>query len=1019
MVIRAKWLVVAVGLSLHAGVALSSTELLSVDVLITRMGKPAAPAVGKQSEGSKLLQDIAAYRAQSATLPADRAAKEWLVFWDRALSLDAAKLISDYAAFDPEISSAAGVRSVIAAVPPPAAWRALRDQVAARPKKASDDNALALGFIAALLSQDKGAVQQSLAALEKASRAASPEERETKGAAVERARALVYQLYGTREQITEAFRASVDAQARHSYMPVIVVPDLVGLVGAAKAETLIRDALKKSVSLSVPEGEATRALARKIALAEIASLRKPQWQLVDTIGAWQLYEALQKRFDPVAVADKSPVEESAEAALRFDYTRSNADIYYMIDMIIAGRQDAAERAMKRAASSGFGLSIPKPAIAALVKAGKNEALYNFLSKALERQPQLRAWNALVERSGFLGRSKETVALFDRLLKRPDLAPYLRAELSAKRLDALLAGDQVDEAVAGFAALLVSPPARDEKTLSERTNAAIRLAAIGRVLKRPELSETGLKFAKQAVALPASRQGRRTDSASIELQAELRRHGRVAEAQVIALAAITEESADARMAAFEGVMADPAKRSALVELAGIYDAAGRHTDVLRLFAEATQWGEADLQAIIDAKDSLGTPLGMMAARALKAKGDTAAANAIVRAQLDVLPGHDPAYQMLVELNGANAPAMLDKLYALDQFEERPLIWKAIALNAGRQYAEAEKAARLAIQIDPSDGEQGINDRMRVYAALADSLEGQGDKKSAQIYRGAVSAIRKSEQADELHKLGLYQRAFAGYRLALDDFSDAYCIQSRMAVQLGKLGLHEEAMKHYRRAYELMPDSFGRVESHCFGCESVFADGAAQGVADKVFADVIKRQPNKPQASYMLGYLRKEQGRYDEAVKLFRQAVVLDGEYLNAWKQLQELSEKTYIDAADRDVTRLRLLELDPRQRHVKYRLAEVADLMKLWNTVDRVAAKKDAVSKIDRLYPLAASQKAQEEALAKMPAEMRTQMESYKGLEAQMSSAVKSVPRPGVVLAQHALVGAALQFMGERSRFEFD
>ena len=32
---------------------------------------------------------------------------------------------------------------------------------------------------------------------------------------------------------------------------------------------------------------------------------------------------------------------------------------------------------------------------------------------------------------------------------------------------------------------------------------------------------------------------------------------------------------------------------------------------------------------------------------------------------------------------------------------------------------------------------------------------------------------------------------------------------------------------------MPDSFGRVESHCFGCESVFQGADAQALAERVF------------------------------------------------------------------------------------------------------------------------------------------------------------------------------------------
>jgi len=99
-------------------------------------------------------------------------------------------------------------------------------------------------------------------------------------------------------------------------------------------------------------------------------------------------------------------------------------------------------------------------------------------------------------------------------------------------------------------------------------------------------------------------------------------------------------------------------------------------------------------------------------------------------------------------------------------------------------------------------------MRAYAVLAGVLEAKGAIAPAALFRRAVNAIRISERSDEFHRLGLYERAFAGYREALEQFADAYCIQSRLAVRLMEQGRREEAFEHYRRAYELMPASFGR-------------------------------------------------------------------------------------------------------------------------------------------------------------------------------------------------------------------
>jgi tetratricopeptide (TPR) repeat protein len=538
-----------------------------------------------------------------------------------------------------------------------------------------------------------------------------------------------------------------------------------------------------------------------------------------------------------------------------------------------------------------------------------------------------------------------------------------------------------------------------------------------VLKLPGLDGIGFGFAKQALALPKNPKHYRQGLDAHLLQAELRRSGQTAAAQAIALAEIERvDTGPEKLAEYAAFVPNPAKRAALVELAGIYDAAGRSEDVLRLLNEVGAWSARDLLAIIALKDSLGTPLGLMAAKALAASGDHDTAKTTVRVLLDRMPGYDPAYQLLVDLNGEQAVEELDRLYTLDQFQERPLIWKAVALNKSGQFDEAERTIRRAIAIDPSDGEQGQNDRMRAYAVLADTLEAKGDTTSAQENRRAVSAIRLSEQADELHKLGLYQRAFAGYRAALDEFSDTYCIQSRLAVQLASQGLHDEAIKHYRRAYELMPDSFGKVESHCFGCESVFANSSAQDIAEQVFTDLIKRSPTSPQAHYMLGYLRKEQGHYDEAVKLFRQAVALDGDYLNAWKHLHQLGEKIYIEPSERDIARLKLFDLDPRQRHVTYSLDEVTNFTTLWQAYSQVAANRELNLKVDQVYPLAASAREHDNALAKLPPGMRSNMESYADLMQKMGdSAGKLNLNTASTVANHELINEVLALMGEKPR----
>ena len=232
-----------------------------------------------------------------------------------------------------------------------------------------------------------------------------------------------------------------------------------------------------------------------------------------------------------------------------------------------------------------------------------------------------------------------------------------------------------------------------------------------------------------------------------------------------------------------------------------------------------------------------------------------------------------------------------------------------------------------------------------------------KSDAETYREIVKAIRLSEDADQFYQAGLLKHAITMYEGALNHFSDAYCIQSRLAIQLAALGDNAGAEEHYRRAYELMPDSFGRVESHCFGCERAFDGEKAQSIAEKVFTQLVAERPNKPQVHYLLGYLRQEQEHYNAALTNYLTAVRLDPDYLNAWVKAQEVSEQTLMQPQKRDEIAFSILRLDPLQRHAQPDYGRVSNLAGLWAAV-AVAASHQPPHASD-LFTLDASKIAME------------------------------------------------------------
>ncbi len=982
-------------------------KLRTAEEVLRQIERPAGNAspAAAESGGAKLLSDIQRYRDESATLAPADAVTRWFALYDRAANAAPAEQQMDFAAYDLTTMQAVGVPSMLSSLPPPAAWRAFRQeatQLAARAP--SDREALALRFLAELLAGDHAAANSSLDTLDKVFAGLPGEERESARMQLALARAGITKAYGSAEDIAAGF----ERQLRTGGEPYgfLEVPDLVGLVGEQRAGALLAQAIASESTLRIQSGDATRKLARRVALENIGSMRAPQWQLADSVDSATLYEAIEKRFDP-ASANAVPRADESVPQGQGDFRSSEATAWYFLASVIAGEQSDAERALVKL-SRGSSVYIPQDAVQALRRAGQDEALFRFLHSQLERRPEIGAWDLYIQQAAYTGHSADSLALIEKVLARKSLPEFLGADLNVRRVIALLAADKVDAAADGLRSLLAKPPARGETTLAARYDAALKAAALGRLTGRRALTDLGLRFALAAVLLvPEGEEGGRP----IDTQAlwhELRKAGRATDVQSLAIADLAKGSGRTGFQAL--APSSPMESSALVELAGIWSAEGKHAEVLRLLDQSTRWSVADAGALLTNTDSEKLPLGAMIARALQASGDTEGALRVARATVSQMPGTDAGYELLATLDPA-APATFDALFARDQFEERPLIWKAVVQLKAGATADAEATIRRAISIDPSDGEQGVNDRMRAYAVLSDILKRKGDAAGAATYAKAVEAIRISETADSFYEAGLYERAFKGYREALGHFSDAYCIQSRLAVQLSKVGRRSEAIEHYRRAYELMPDSFGRVESHCFGCESVFQGPESQTLAEQVFTEVIRKSPGKPQAYYLLGYLREQQDRPADAVQPLRQAVSLDPQYLNAWVHLNEVGERTWIDPAELDIARLKLLELDPLRRHAHYDLSNVGDLPGLWRGAERAHRVFEEAKPIrEKVYALRASREVIETTRESLPEEMRVQMEQLERFST-VGDASNGTPAAPARLGQHSFVTYTKALMG--------
>ena len=963
---------------LLCSVTLRGAEYQGAGPLLRKVAEQSAlkeEAKEPADENARLRKDLDDFRKKVGSLPPAEAAKGWLDLVDRR-----AKLSPESLRDNGRFSMPVRAQELIAALPPPAAWTELRKAVESRPAARGREEIRDIGLrlLVSTLTRDTAARAKEIVALQ--AKAEKADERS------------VYFFRNMLEQIGQAMLATLDdpeavlkslereLASPSEYGNNLRVPNLVSLVGAQKAEDFLRRALQKeNVTLSIDEGNATSKLAQKLALELIDKLKKPQWDLVNSLESVELYEALEKRFDeqkkPAAQATPELPglpDVSSLPGMSGDYNKRQAQVYYLLGLISKDRAKDAVEVAKQIGKQDS-VYVPEHALKAMERAGYTRALDGFFYELLSQDPGLPFWKDYVALAAKAGQTERMVKLARTSAAREDLSKAKRGMIHDMLFRALLAAEQVDEGVAELRRLMNSPekPARDDYRESPG-QLGLMLARLGLLLKKTEWTEEGLQAARKAIEEAKNRSNPyswETDSLAASVANILLELDRGAEAETMFAEALaraarqgTEESND------YGSQRSGTARGLLEELAAFYHKVGRHGDVVTLLDQAPYWGVKDVTGldgnvaglrsmpqVFRMRSTSGSPMPYIAASSLAATGRKDDARKIVNALLDDQPGSDRAYELLLELGGDSVVARLDELFARDQFEERPLIWKAELLRRQKKFEEAEKVARQAISIDPSDGEQGHGDRLRAYAVLGEIRAARGDQKEADFLRGAIKAIRLAEEADKYYAAGLLKRAIEMYEESLKLFADAYCIQSRLAIQLAELGRHEEAEAHYRRAYELMPDSFGRVESHCFGCERAFDGQRAQTLAEKIFTEFAAKQPNKPQVHYLLGYLRQEQGKAAEAMQHFQTAVKLDAEYLNAWQKIQSLAHEVRLPAKEHDQVVFNILRLDPLRRHAHVSFERVTDLAGLWEAIQNGESRRPAAQ--TALYPLAASKAA--------------------------------------------------------------
>lgn len=961
----------------------------------------------KNDASSKLREALKTFGQNSSNLPPAQAAKEWLELVDQATKVQQQSQQS----FAPS-TRPIQADDVLGVLPPPSSWNDLNKLIAARPavKGGEETKEIGLRLLAASLLDDKDARNLEITNLQaRAKEAGGASPYIYNNILLELGRAMM-----STSDDPDAILTSLKLHLALQFgggVRELDVPNLVSLIGAEKAESFLRNALvTPDIALQFNAPNETSRLAQKLAIELMPQLKTPQWGLVNSLDTTELYEAMNKRFSAATNSIVGP--DNIDGLEMSDYKKQTAKIYYLLGLISKDR-------ISEAVTFAKGFKGPNAeylfggAFKTMENAGYSGPLDNFLHDVLSQDATMPFWDEYVEVAAHAGQTERMLALVRSTISRNDLSANKQAALHQILFKALLAADDVEGGAKEAHLLLQINATNSQSRIHSSGEIGVMLARIGILLNKQEMIEEGIDTAKKWVASAANQNNRsayRGDAVVGSLADMLFEQNRGPEAESIltdALATAVRRGTSQRDSEW---ILEGGGRQILSKLATLYYKAGRYDDVLILLKESPYWGAKDLSELFNSSSwddgfsmtylhtpSSHLPIPYLAASSLAAKGQTAEARNIADVLLNREPGLDRGYELLLKLEGTNAIPRLDEQFARDQFEERPLIWKAHLFRQQNQITEAEKLIRQAIAIDPSDGEEGRGDRMRAYAELADILQAQGKIKDADNYREIVKAIRLSEDADQFYQAGLLKRAIGMYEEALKHFSDAYCIQSRLAIQLAALGNTAEAEEHYRRAYELMPDSFGRVESHCFGCEQAFGGERAQSIAEKVFLQLAAKTPDKPQVHYLLGFLRQEQERYKEALTNYLTAVRLDPDYLNAWAKAQEVSQQAVIGPKERNRIAFNILRLDPLHRHAHPQFELISDLKGLWFAASTAATHQPPT--VSNLYVLQASR----DALAKGEKSSSRHREMYFGASDEFRSEYNN---PAHVLAQTPFIRVA-------------
>ena len=414
-------------------------------------------------------------------------------------------------------------------------------------------------------------------------------------------------------------------------------------------------------------------------------------------------------------------------------------------------------------------------------------------------------------------------------------------------------------------------------------------------------------------------------------------GRFADAE-----ALVRDALDATRTSYERLDNDSYNDEPAAELVWLYAQAGRPGDALAFAAGWPKWDHAQLGGDSLRVDPFSVP-AMIAGAFAAAGRDDGAAFARFAATKSVasewaVTGDWPFETLFSTTKPAETLPFLDGLLRVDPFAERLWRWKAEALRRAGDLAAAEVAARRAVALDRHEVDTGWHsmpdfedgERGRSFETLAAVLAERGGAAAG----AEAAALRRAADAARARAAGL--------KLWREDYRtnavERYATAARLAdgspilrwLVAGKLPEGAEADAFAEAALRDLAAGGGGADLVWFGWERT-------NLAERVLPALAAAPGAAAAAHLLLGRLRKEQSRWEEAFAEYGRALALDPGSLDAVESMLGLRGEVERPAAEWGALQARLRRLDPCRKNHSEDARKIVDWPALWRAFEEAGA----------------------------------------------------------------------------------